>query len=108
MKETPIVKAVQKKATEIGWRMFRNNTGRLQAKTGAWVQFGLCVGSSDLIGWRTRTVTQDMVGQPIAQFVAIEVKTDKGNLTEEQIAFLATVRLAGGVSMMVRGEGELR
>jgi hypothetical protein len=108
MKETPTVKAVQLKASELGWRLYRNNVGRLQAKTGQWVQYGLCVGSSDLIGWRTRVVTPDMVGQPIAQFVAVEVKTDTGTLTEEQIAFLATVRLAGGVAMMVRSEGELR
>jgi hypothetical protein len=34
-------------------RLFRNNTGTLRDQHGRPVQFGLCKGSADLIGYRT-------------------------------------------------------
>ena len=43
-------------------RLFRNNTGALMDQKGRLVKFGLCKGSSDLIGFRSITITQDMVG----------------------------------------------
>jgi ribosomal protein S19 len=39
------------------------------------VQFGLCKGSADLIGWKRVTVTPEMVGSTVAVFTSIEVKT---------------------------------
>lgn len=83
-------------------RLFRNNTGALKDQQGRLVTFGLCKGSSDLIGWRSVTVTPDMVGQKLAVFVAIEVK-DKGRPTQEQLAFVKTVRDAGGLAGIARG-----
>ena len=82
-------------------RLFRNNTGALEDKTGRIVRYGLCKGSSDLIGWRTVDVTPDMVGQRVAVFVALEVK-DRGRLTAEQAQFLEVVRRAGGIAAEVR------
>lgn len=82
-------------------RLFRNNTGALKDHQGRMVQFGLCKGSSDLIGWRTITVTPDMVGRRLAVFTAIEVK-DKGRPTPEQIAFIEAVRAAGGLAGVAR------
>jgi hypothetical protein len=59
-------------------RLFRNNTGTLpDPRTGRPVQFGLARGSADLIGLRTVTITPDMVGQQVAVFTSIEVKTQK-------------------------------
>lgn len=81
--------------------MFRNNVGALEDKTGRVVRYGLCKGSSDLIGWRTVEVTPDMVGKPVAVFVALEVK-DRGRLTAEQAQFLAVVQSAGGIAAEVR------
>jgi hypothetical protein len=108
MAETPIVKAIQKRAmSELGWKLFRNNVGRLQTKQGQWIQYGLCVGSSDLIGWRTLTVGPEMVGRKFAQFIAVEVKTPKGVVSEEQEAFLKTVQEAGGMANVFRSENEL-
>lgn len=72
------------------------------------LQSGLCVGSSDLIGWRTITITPDMVGQTIAQFVASEVKAENGKLTEEQIAFINAVHSAGGFACVPRSVDEAR
>ena len=59
-------------------RLFRNNTGTLRDQHGRPVQFGLCKGSADLIGYRTITITPEMVGQQVAVFTSIEVKTPTG------------------------------
>ncbi len=64
---------------------------------GRLVKFGLCKGSSDLIGFKTVEVTPDMVGQKIAIFSAIEVK-DKGKATQEQKKFIDIVLDAGGLA----------
>jgi hypothetical protein len=66
------------------------------------VQFGLCKGSADLIGWRTVTVTPDMVGQRIAVFTSIEVKTPTGRLRPEQQQWLDAVQAAGGIAGVAR------
>ncbi len=55
---------------------------------------GLCVGSSDLIGFRIR--------DGVAQFVAVEVKSATGRPTAEQQRFLAMVAGAGGCSGIAR------
>jgi hypothetical protein len=67
-------------------RLFRNNTGTLRDQHGRPVQFGLCKGSADLIGYRTITITPDMVGQQVAVFTSIEVKTPTGRIRPEQRA----------------------
>jgi hypothetical protein len=83
-------------------RLFRNNTGTLRDQHGRPVQFGLCKGSADLIGWRTVTVTPDMVGQRIAVFTSIEVKTPTGRLRPEQQQWLDAVQAAGGIAGVAR------
>jgi hypothetical protein len=83
-------------------RLFRNNTGTLRDQHGRPVQFGLCKGSADLIGWRTVTVTPDMVGQRIAVFLSIEVKTPTGRLRPEQRQWLDAVQAAGGIAGVAR------
>jgi hypothetical protein len=55
---------------------------------------GLCVGSSDLIGYRK-------VGD-LAQFVALEVKSERGRATTEQTRFLDHINTAGGCAAIVR------
>mgnify|MGYP000550090114 CR=1 FL=1 len=83
-------------------KVFRNNTGTLRDQHGRPVQFGLCKGSADLIGWTTRTVTQEMVGQRIAVFTSIEVKTPTGRLRPEQQQWLDAVQAAGGIAGVAR------
>ena len=82
--------------------MFRNNTGTLKDANGRPVQFGLCKGSADLIGWRTITITPDMVGQQVAVFTSIEVKTPTGRVRPEQQQWLKAVQAAGGVAGIAR------
>jgi ribosomal protein S19 len=77
-------------------RMFRNNVGQIGG-----LSFGLCVGSSDLIGFQSVTVTPEMVGQKIAIFTAIEVKTQKGK-SPAQTKFVEMVRKFGGIGAIVR------
>lgn len=87
-------------------RLFRNNTGTLLDRNGRPVQFGLCKGSSDLIGLRSVTVTPEMVGQRLAVFAAVEVKAPRGRLTAEQEAFIAMVREMGGLAGVARSVEE--
>lgn len=63
---------------------------------------GLTEGSSDLIGWRTVTITPEMVGQQVAVFVSLEAKEGTGRLSPEQRGWLNGVRQAGGIAAEVR------
>ncbi|NBT75502.1 MAG: VRR-NUC domain-containing protein [Betaproteobacteria bacterium] len=83
-------------------RLYRNNTGTLRDQHGRPVSFGLCKGSADLIGWTTRTITPDMVGQQVAVFTSIEVKTATGRLRPEQRQWLEVVQAAGGIAGVAR------
>ena len=89
--------------TRTDLRLFRNQVGQLpDPRTGRPVQFGLARGSADLIGWRTVVVTPEMVGQRIAVFTSIEVKTPTGRLAPAQRAWLAAVHGAGGIAGVAR------
>jgi len=84
-------------------RIFRNQVGQLpDPRTGRPVQFGLARGSADLIGWRTVVITPEMVGQRVAVFTSIEVKTPTGRLTPQQRHWLSAVMTAGGIAGVAR------
>ena len=90
-------------------RLFRNNTGTLpDPRTGRPVQFGLARGSADLIGYRTVTITPDMVGQQVAVFTSLEVKTPTGRIRPEQTNWLHTIKRAGGIAAIVRSVDDAR
>ncbi|HET6499034.1 MAG TPA: hypothetical protein VFH17_08300 [Coriobacteriia bacterium] len=123
--ESALLKRFLLWSTRQGWRLFRNSVGvgfvgrelrsyPSSTRSGAAViyeiagrriRFGLCEGSSDLIGWRSVRVTAEMIGSQIAQFCACELKTENVTTTKEQINFLAQVRKAGGFSTVVREKG---
>lgn len=86
MKETNLVQKIRLECT--GAILFRQNTGKLQDKNGRWVEFGLCVGSSDIIGWHKET----------GRFVAIEVKIPGKTPTDTQLNFIKQVKKAGGLA----------
>ena len=84
-------------------RIFRNETGKLpDPRTGQWVRFGLAKGSSDLIGFKTIKVTPEMIGQDLAVFCSVEVKTNTGQLSEYQHNWLQAVKSAGGIVGVAR------
>jgi hypothetical protein len=83
-------------------RLFRNQVGMAFGADGRSVQFGLCPGSSDLIGWRSIVITPGMVGTTIAQFAAVEVKSARGKPRDDQVAFIEAVRRAGGCAGVAR------
>ena len=84
-------------------RLFRNQVGQLpNPRTGRYVQFGLAKGSSDLVGFKTVKITPEMIGQEVAQFVSIEIKTERGKLTEVQQNWLQKVHDSGGIVGVAR------
>lgn len=93
--------------TQRDLRLFRNQVGQLpDPRTGRPVQFGLARGSADLIGWRTVTITPEMVGTRVAVFTSLEVKTPTGRLTPAQHNWLGAVRSAGGIAGVARSVGD--
>lgn len=84
-------------------RLMRNNSGMLKDANGRPVKFGLGTGTSDLIGWRTITITPDMVGREVAVFTAIECKRPhyphSSPHVVQQARFLDTVKNAGGIAL---------
>lgn len=88
-------------------RIFRNQVGSLpDPRTGRMVQFGLARGSADLIGWRTMVITPEMVGQRIAVFTSLEIKTPTGRLAPAQRHWLHAVHQAGGIAGVARSVGD--
>jgi hypothetical protein len=65
------------------------------------IKFGLLKGSGDYIGWKTVTITPEMVGKKIAQFLSVEVKTDTGVRSHEQINWCENVRKQGGIAVFI-------
>lgn len=103
MNESSLSHHIQLGASEQGTTLFRNQTGRYQLKDGRWLSSGLCIGSSDLIGWTSVEVTQEMVGKKIAVFTAVEVKSPDVRAVPEraQKIFLDAVERDGGIAMCV-------
>lgn len=75
-------------------------------RNGRLVRYGLCVGSSDIIAIKPTVITQDMVGQTIGVFVALEVKALKGKTTPAQRRFLSAIRKVGGIGEIVNSVEE--
>ncbi len=91
MRESDIMRACMLALSDAGCLIWRNNTGVLPDRQGVPIRFGLCVGSSDLIG-----ITPD------GRFLAIETKTAKGRIRPEQQRFIDAVRAKGGIAGIAR------
>jgi hypothetical protein len=124
MTEANLMRKIQMYVTELGHRLFRNNVGvGYQGKAIEYkqrgsvavypgdvlirqarrVRYGLCKGSSDLLGWTTVTIEHKHLGMRLAIFTAIEVKTQSGRLSKEQRDFLTAVKSQGGIAGIARG-----
>jgi hypothetical protein len=78
-----------------GCTAWRNNTGQLPDKNGRPIKFGLCVGSSDIIG-----IAPDGI------FIAIECKTAIGQPTDAQVRFINAVIAKGGRAGIARNSAD--
>jgi hypothetical protein len=105
MNETTILQRIRLAIAKVpGVKLFRNNVGGLKDERGRFVQFGLHPGSADLIGWQTIEIMPEHVGQRIAVFTSIEVKTDTGKVKPEQQNWQRVVLDAGGRAFVARSE----
>lgn len=120
MSEKAIQSAVMLAASQAGFTIWRNNTGQAWAgdatrladgsiliRNPRPLHVGLCKGSADLIGIRPVVVAPEMLGQTLAQFTAIEVKTPRGKLSEPQARFLAFVESKGGLALLARSARDI-
>ena len=71
--------------------IFRNNVGSARTERGEYITFGLCTGSSDLIGIL-----------PDGRFLAIECKSSTGKPTTAQLNFIDAIKKSGGVAGVCR------
>jgi hypothetical protein len=83
-------------------RIFRNNVGLGFTKTGTPIRFGLHTGSADIIGWKSVTITDKMVGRRMAIFVSIETKAQGRGPSPDQINWMQQVTAAGGLAGIAR------
>jgi len=112
---------VRMEASQQGFRLWRNNVGVAMDSRGIPIRYGLCneskqmnknIKSSDLIGIRPIVITQEMVGETIGQFVAMEVKKEdwkfSGNDREQaQDRFLTLVKSLGGYAKFINNVEDL-
>lgn len=103
MSEQYLIKQILLAASARGARLFRNQVGfgwygtvrhvgsEVRITNARVLKAGLCVGSSDILGWLDD-----------GRFAALEVKTGRVPVTTEQRDFIAAVKKAGGVAGVVR------
>ena len=112
--ESSVQQYIQLTAPEEQTILMRNNSGALKDLTGRIVRYGLgnvskkqndTIKSSDLIGIRTITITQEMVGKQVGVFTAIEVKSSDWKMGKKPTArekaqqnFLDWVFMRGGMA----------
>jgi len=60
------------------------------------IAYGLHPGSGDYVGWEPIVITPDMVGQTIAQFFSLEVKSAEDRLSDRQRTWNQWVIRDGG------------
>lgn len=80
MTEHDLQNAIRLKLSELGYAVFRANVGRFQTKDGRWFDTGLPKGFSDLMAVKD------------GRIYFLEVKTEAGRASSEQINFLAVMR----------------
>lgn len=125
-KESNIFKACQIRATELGARLWRQNSGiswagkatrvekngQYALKTGdVIIRNGYAMrsgfpGISDGGGYCMVTVTPEMVGQSLPVVLQVETKAD-GAVTDEQRKFIAHIRKVGGRAGIARHQDDV-
>lgn len=112
---------VRLEASEKGIKIFRNNVGVLQDKTGRPVRYGLAndsaqmndvIKSGDLIGIRPLLIQPHHVGHVFGQFVSREIKPPGWQYTGQgreaaQLAWANLINSCGGDAAFATGTGTL-
>ena len=80
MNEHSIQNAIRLRLSELGYCVFRANVGRFQTKDGRWFDTGLPRGFSDLFAVKD------------GKIYFLEVKSETGKPSAEQLSFLAVMR----------------
>ena len=108
--ESDISQRCRMAASRFGGRIFRNSRGLFLTLDGSRkTRAGLeASGASDLIGWKTVTITPELVGTQLAVFLAAEVKVPGKKASPDQEKFISIVRAAGGIAGVVTSEDDLR
>lgn len=104
MNEHSIQNTIRLKLSELGYAVFRINSGKVRMADGRWFDTGVPKGFSDLIACKD------------GKIYFLEVKTEKGKASPEQVNFLATMRekygcvaeIVRSVDDAVRAVGETR
>lgn len=78
--EHDIQNSIRLKLSELGYAVFRINSGKIRMLDGRWFDTGVPKGFSDLIAVKG------------GRIFFLEVKTETGKASPEQIKFLATMR----------------
>ena len=106
--ETDISNQCQLIGSKLGYVLWKNPRGKFQDKNGRWITCGVGPnGAADQIGFYSMTITPEMVGSKVAVFTAFEIKTPTGDVREDQLRFLESVRSRGGISCVLRDPEEL-
>lgn len=120
--EASVQAAVRLEASRRNWMVWRNNSGAGKLNDGRMIRWGLAneserinkvIKSSDLIGLMPVTITQDMIGQTVGVFTALECKRSdwKGFPTDDreraQERFLQLVRDYGGIGRFINDPEQL-
>lgn len=109
-KESLVNDAVIKVARLHGATLYRNRRGMVRLEHGGMFPYGLGPnGYPDLVGYKTITITPDMVSKRIAVYVGIESKrADKAKRTadDHQEDQLTVIRAAGGIAGVCRSAEE--
>ena len=92
--------------SEKGYLVWRNQVGLFKTLDGRAVNIGI-KGSSDLMAIKPTVITPDMVGQTLAVFVAVEVKTATGRQSEPQKKWQKAVEKLGVKYILARSEDDI-
>ena len=104
--ETNIMNKIMIKMSKKGYLCWRNQVGLFKTLDGRTVNIGI-KGSSDLMAIKPTVITPEMVGQTLAVFVAVEVKTATGRQSEPQKKWQKAVEKLGVKYILARSEDDI-
>ena len=104
--ETNIMNRIMLYMSKKGYLIWRNQVGLFKTMDGRTVNIGI-KGSSDLMAVKPTVITPEMVGQTLAVFVAVEVKTATGRQSEPQKKWQKAVEKLGVKYILARSEDDI-